>query len=427
MMEAIGAALQLPSTPRFQRTVDAVDAIGASPGVEPSTPHCPRLGDSTVHHSSTAEVASPACRAAVRRAQASLESSTVARTLDSIAGGADEVDLWGAGLSDLQVSVLLDALRERGSSVRTVDLSRNAIAEDSLDSLESLLVQGIVVELKLSGNSVGDAALARIGGALQRARGSDLAHLSLEANCITDAGVERFCAAIETMEYNPLRTLNLANNMLTAAAARRLLSSLREHCNVHELNLRRNNLGDEGATEIAEALRQDRYPRALAKVDISENHVGDHGASALGESLRSLAPLSVINLHGNPIESDGVKALAQGLVTNANFRSVTLSAADSPLDVQHFRTARHVSVSAMHVSDGIFVSELLKFNLNLKKLHKSTHVRDVRVLLYQARTSPCHGPDVSAVARNALVIERTPRLFFAADFCCFAADCALLC
>lgn len=379
IFETLGAALQLPSTPRFQRTADAVDTIGASPGVEPSTPHCPRLEETPEHdvHDS-AKTNSPSDRAVVRRAQASMESTTVARMLDSIAAGADEVDLWGAGLSDLQVSVLLDALRERNRTVRTVDLSRNTIAEESLDSLERLLVQGRVVELKLNGNSVGDAALVRVGRALQRSLGSALAHLSLEANCITDAGVESFCALIQTMECcDSLRTLNLANNKLTAAACRDLLSSLLVHCSVQELNLRRNNLGDDGATDIAEALRHDRYPCALAAVDISENQIGDDGAAALGEALRSPAPLTTINLHGNSIETDGVKALAQGLVTNASFKSVTLSAADSALDVQHFRTSRLVSVRAMNVTDGVFVSELLKFNLNLKKLHKSTLVHDV--------------------------------------------------
>lgn len=155
----------------------------------------------------------------MRRAEASAESAVVARTLDSIvARTMAEVDLWGASLSDMQVSVVLDAVCANSGSIRTVDLGRNTVGEEALRSLEHLLAAGDIKELKLSGNGIGDAALARIASAMPRTN-EGLELLSLEANCLTDAGIEHLCHVLVSDGCRSLTSLNLANNKLTAPAA----------------------------------------------------------------------------------------------------------------------------------------------------------------------------------------------------------------
>lgn len=170
MLEALGSALQLPSTPRFKQAVDAVEMYGAERGSEPSRPHrapleealdgCSRDQDELVLQRSIGDAA------AARRAQASAENKIVASTLNAIQTTAAEVDLWGAALSDMQVSVIADALLARRAGIRLVDLSRNTIGTEALASLEYLLALGDVHELRLSGNGIGDAALSRICCAL---------------------------------------------------------------------------------------------------------------------------------------------------------------------------------------------------------------------------------------------------------------------
>jgi len=176
MLEALGAALQLPSTPRFRRTVDAVGALQGtqedslvthiSHGADPSTPHRPlQEQEAALTH-----WLSPGELAAARRAQASLDSSVVASTLDAVAAGTDEIDVWGAALSDMHLSVVLDAVRDSASrSTRALDIGRNAVGPEALASLERLLQTSGVQELKLSGNSIDDVSLARLTLALSHA------------------------------------------------------------------------------------------------------------------------------------------------------------------------------------------------------------------------------------------------------------------
>jgi Ran GTPase-activating protein (RanGAP) involved in mRNA processing and transport len=323
----------------------------------------------------------------------------VADTLDSLERGAVEVDVWGASLSDMQVSVLLDAVLKRRGCIRSVDLGRNTIGEEALESLEQLLSLSDVQEMKLSGNSIGDEALLRISCALTRAN-SSLTHLSLEANCLTDTGVSELCHSMRADACQSLTSLNLANNKLTARCAHTLLAALADSgCMLQHLNLRRNILGDDGMRAVASHLQ--RHTCYMQSLDISANNIGNQGVAAMGEGLREQViiltimpssktaikvtcgltfenvqkrPLTTMNLHGNVFNVDGVRALAQGLVTNTTFKLITLTGADAPLDVQHFRSSKLVTLRAMHVINAAFVSEILKFNLNLTKLDRCTLV-----------------------------------------------------
>jgi hypothetical protein len=269
-LEALGAALQLPSTPRFRRAVDAVDALGAEPGLEPSVAHHPPQPEGP----GAPRGRSPVDAAAVRRCQAADESVVVARALAAIGAGTAEVDLWGAGLTDPQVATVLDAVRCSRSSIRTVDLGCNTIGEEALHALELLLALGDVQELKLGGNSIGDLALARIVKAMPRTRGG-VELMSLEANCLTDAGVEHLCSFLTTDGCRSLTSLNLANNSLTAEAANALLAALSEgKSRMRELRMRRNSVGDLGVFALASLLRRDSCH--LETLDVSENQVCPH-------------------------------------------------------------------------------------------------------------------------------------------------------
>jgi hypothetical protein len=327
-LEALGAALQLPSTPRFRSTVDAVDAIGSVLGSEPSAPHRPTLPEGPVADTGP----SYAEAAAVRRVQASAESAVVARALEAIRVGTAELDLWGSGLSDQHVAVVLDAVRGSRSSIRTVDLGCNTIGEEALHALELLLALGDVRELKLGGNSIGDLALARIVKAMPRTSGG-LELMSLEANCLTDAGVAELCSFLETDGCRSLTSLNVANNNLSAAAAHALQVALSAgNSRVRELHMRRNGMGDLGAFSLASLLRHKCCH--LEILDFAENQV----------RLR-VCPGSTVCLF---ICSSLIYPMHMYVFTN--LFSLALYLRDRDRCVTHTNT--HVHVSENQVSDG---------------------------------------------------------------------------
>lgn len=66
------------------------------------------------------------------------------------------------------------------------------------------------------------------------------------------------------------------------------------------------------------------------------NKIGDAGAIALAKMLRGNGTLSVLNLKGNLIATEGHKALAQAMVHNATIQQLSMDGEVlSSLNVYH--------------------------------------------------------------------------------------------
>jgi hypothetical protein len=94
-----------------------------------------------------------------------------------------------------------------------------------------------------------------------------------------------------------------------AAALRRLAAG---DSTLDKLHLYSNNIGDDGARALAEALRHTAAP--LRQLYVYSNNIRDDGARALADALRhTAAPLVAIFLYNNNIGDDGARALADAL------------------------------------------------------------------------------------------------------------------
>jgi hypothetical protein len=84
-----------------------------------------------------------------------------------------------------------------------------------------------------------------------------------------------------------------------------------------------NNIGDEGATALAQVLSSGQAPQGLT-LYLYANNIGDEGATALAQALSSgQAPqcLTLI-LAGNKIGHEGATALAQALFLILSKKSI---------------------------------------------------------------------------------------------------------
>ncbi|KAG8459695.1 hypothetical protein KFE25_003147 [Diacronema lutheri] len=79
---------------------------------------------------------------------------------------------------------------------------------------------------------------------------------------------------------------------------------------LHELRVRGCALRDEGACDLARALRGFG---ALTTLDVASNGIGWEGAEALADALAAQCSLTQLELSDNPLGSDGVDALADAL------------------------------------------------------------------------------------------------------------------
>ena len=83
--------------------------------------------------------------------------------------------------------------------------------------------------------------------------------------------------------------------------------------NVVILDLRANQIGDEEAIALAEALKVNV---TLTKLDLGCNQIGDAGARALAEGLKVNGNLTSLDLCLNQIGEAGARALAEALKLN---------------------------------------------------------------------------------------------------------------
>ena len=82
-----------------------------------------------------------------------------------------------------------------------------------------------------------------------------------------------------------------------------------------ELNLNENNMGDQGAEQIADALKTNT---TLRKLELGLNYITDVGAKSLLEALEANTTLEYLGISGNEIESKELrKKLREALTSKA--------------------------------------------------------------------------------------------------------------
>lgn len=110
---------------------------------------------------------------------------------------------------------------------------------------------------------------------------------------------------------------------LQAAGMRALVAALPDSLEVLEIS--GHNIGDEGATLLAEALNR-RPARRLTELNLALNSINDAGAAALAGALQS--PLARLTLDHNWIGASGAEALAKALRDDGSIRHISLASND---------------------------------------------------------------------------------------------------
>jgi Ran GTPase-activating protein (RanGAP) involved in mRNA processing and transport len=88
------------------------------------------------------------------------------------------------------------------------------------------------------------------------------------------------------------------------------------------VNLYHNNVGDEGARDIADALK---HNTTLEWLYLSDNNIGDEGACAFADALKHNTTLIELDISVNNIGDEGVCAFADALKHNTRLHWLELS------------------------------------------------------------------------------------------------------
>jgi GTPase SAR1 family protein len=135
-----------------------------------------------------------------------------------------------------------------------------------------------------------------------------LSSLDLRGNNIGDDGARAIADKLSALSSLDLSFNNIGDDGVRAIADR--FSAL------SSLNLSSNNIGDDGARAIADKLS------ALSSLDLRRNFIGDDGARAIADKLSALSSL---DLRRNFIGDDGARAILDGPLTRGHLDGLDIS------------------------------------------------------------------------------------------------------
>mmetsp|Transcript_26353 Transcript_26353/g.46667 ORF Transcript_26353/g.46667 Transcript_26353/m.46667 type:complete len:449 (-) Transcript_26353:55-1401(-) len=238
-----------------------------------------------------------------------------------------------------------------------LDLSYNQITDDGAIQLASGFLgprAKRLTALSLRSNSIGPVGCSALCGALSRC--PTLQRLDLSQNPLgkkgglmlvellrvspallellmadTEANIDvlvSLAATLLTFESN-LKVCDIQNpriNTLQEDHTIHLGRMLRVNTHISELYLGKHKFRDDGIRQLVDFLLENKVLRVL---DLRCNELGAEGAHHLGKLLASDCQLLSLNLNGNRIgekgNSNGAKALAEGLMNNTTLRHLDLN------------------------------------------------------------------------------------------------------
>ncbi|KAF9355426.1 hypothetical protein BGX26_006576 [Mortierella sp. AD094] len=100
-----------------------------------------------------------------------------------------------------------------------------------------------------------------------------------------------------------------------------LVKSLKTNVTLTTLELRGNQIGDEGALALSETLKTNT---TLTTLDLESNRIQKEGALALSEALKTNTTLTTLNLQSNEIKNEGAQALSEAVKTYTTLTTLYL-------------------------------------------------------------------------------------------------------
>ncbi|CAL8463215.1 g2749 [Coccomyxa elongata] len=207
--------------------------------------------------------------------------------------------------SQVATSELRQLLDLSGEHVRALRLQQFpshlelAVILDGLPRLEELQLSCGQQDLQMSY----DRALFGLPAARCRAlsqclgRLHGLTHLDLSMNLLDDAKIDMLAEGLN--KTTAIRSLVLHSNKIQADGALAMGRALqKEECRLTSLNMRLNEVGEEGGHALAVALQNNK---SLKHLDIGANNIGPTACTAFAGVLQSNSTLQELDLSCNPL------------------------------------------------------------------------------------------------------------------------------
>ena len=194
-----------------------------------------------------------------------------------------------------------------------------------------------ISHLELALNNIGPLGCSEVCKLLKCSK-SQLSWLNLAENQLTDEEAKYLAEAINN--NCQLRALNFAQNNITNIGAHYLAEAINNNCQLRTLDLTQNNITNIAAQNFAEAINNNNcHLRALI---LAQNIISDIGAQHLAEAINNKnCQLRTLFLSGTNITDTGAQHLAEAINNNnCQLHTLILSANNiSDTGVHHLAEA----------------------------------------------------------------------------------------
>ncbi|XP_029780267.1 NACHT, LRR and PYD domains-containing protein 13 [Suricata suricatta] len=298
-------------------------------------------------------------------------STMIFKTLRHSACNLQYLWLESCGLTPLVCRHLFLEL-SKNSSVRFLSLGDNDLSGIEVKSLPgpSEMAESSLRELSLERCSLSAAGYQRLAWHLTGTQRTT--RLCLGFNPLRDDGVRLLCASL-THPQCALERLVLWLCQLGAPGCRYLSDALLENQSLTHLNLRRNDLRDEGVKLLCKALS--RPDCSLRNLDLSNCSFTAEGCQELANALQHNHNVHILDIGSNDVQDDGVKHLCE-----------VLKHPNCALNTLGLEKCNLTSASCQHLSSVLRSSKSL---LNLNLLENNLEPRGVTTLWKALKKPTC--------------------------------------
>ncbi|KAF2984175.1 hypothetical protein EK904_013308, partial [Melospiza melodia maxima] len=235
-------------------------------------------------------------------------------------GHISELDLSGNFLGDEGLLQLFQCLPKL-KMLRSLKFDNNRISLSSVFFLaQSLTTLGHIKTMSLS---LGHPQVAHV---------TFWERVSLSGNSLSDQSIERLLSFLPFFCH--LTLLSIRKNSLSPRCAVLLLNSINlcERVRAVEVRLTGCAIGEGQVEELCSILEQHGW---LAEIDLSRNQLGDEGLRCLLDRLHRVPGTCSLNLSHNGISQDGVLHLINAFVTSGNTTEVQVRLAECNFQPEH--------------------------------------------------------------------------------------------
>lgn len=171
------------------------------------------------------------------------------------------LQLWDCKLGDSDAAALSEVLRSENSSIETLILTRNLIGPKGADAIgEALNTNTTLKCLSLDSNDIGKNSKVRPRAFLAMLRANRiLKRLHIEKNMVGD----ELCHALSENQNSVLYDLQLGKNGITDEGASDLAKFLLQNDNLRAIKLTGNSIGDNGIIQLVNAIRNRACARGM--------------------------------------------------------------------------------------------------------------------------------------------------------------------